>query len=217
MARARLTQRRRLQALEAAVEVIAERGLGDTRVADIARRAGLSPGLLLYYFKSKDDLLTEALTFAEDRFYLETWHELTDLDDPPRRLLRLISLSCPSGDPADPGDWTLWVELWARALRHPDSRRNREALDRRWRSTIAEIVRAGQEGGHFDGSLDADDFALGLAALIDGLALQVVLNDPSVSSDKMRRLCIETAASQLRFEVPEEATTTAGRRESAIR
>ena len=45
--RPKLTQQRRLQTLDAAVEVIGEKGLADTRVADIAERAGLSPGLLL--------------------------------------------------------------------------------------------------------------------------------------------------------------------------
>ena len=72
----RLTRQRRQQILDAAALVIAERGLCDTRVADIGARAGVSAALVLYYFGSKDRLLTEALTAAEDRFYLETFHEL---------------------------------------------------------------------------------------------------------------------------------------------
>jgi AcrR family transcriptional regulator len=203
--RPKLTQRRRLQALEAAVEVIAEKGLSETRVADVAARAGLSPALLLYYFRSKNELLTDALTFAEDRFYLATFHELTELDDPRLRLVRLIDLSCPTdAEGADVrGDWALWLELWARALRHPEATRKREALDRRWRNTIAEIVRAGQDEGHFDRACDADDFSIRLAALMDGLALQVVLEDPAVSPARMRRPCVEAATRQLGFAVPE--------------
>ena len=201
----KLTQRRRLQALEAAAEVIAEKGLSETRVADIAARAGLSPSLLLYYFRSKNELLTDALTFAEDRFYLATFHELTELDDPRARLVRLIDLSCPTDvEGADVrGDWALWLELWSRSLLHPEAARKREALDRRWRNTIAEIVRAGQDAGCFDPACDAEDFSLQLAALMDGLALQVVLGDPAVPPARMRRLCTETATKQLGFAVPE--------------
>lgn len=204
--RPKLTQQRRLQTLEAAVEVIAERGLRDTRIADIARRAGLSPALLLYYFSSKEKLLTEALTFAEDRFYLATFHELTGIEHARDRLMRLIELSCPreGGDGEILGDWALWIELWSHAARDPEAARKREALDRRWRATIVDIVRDGQRAGEF-ADVDADDFSLRLAALIDGLAIQVMLRDPEVPSDRMRDLCLMTAAEELGFEMPQEA------------
>ena len=45
--------------------------------------------------------------------------------------------------------WTLWVELWSRALRNDEAARKREALERRWRNTIAEVVREGQRSGEF--------------------------------------------------------------------
>ena len=201
--RPKLTQQRRLQTLDAAVEVIGEKGLAETRVADIAKRAGLSPGLLLYYFTLKDDLLTEALTYAEDRFYLDIFHELSEISDPRRRLEQLIVRSCPSDMTIGVvGDWKLWIELWARAVHNPEAARKREALDRRWRTTIVETVRAGQKEGHFARHVDAEDFAIRLAALMDGLALQVVLRDPAVSTEKMRALCLETATHRLEFEIP---------------
>ncbi len=202
-----LTRRRRLHILEAAVEVIAERGLAETRIADVAARAGTSAALVLYYFDSKDHLLTEALTHAEDRFYLETFAELSDLESARERLVRLIELACfPRGPGQGESDWTLWVELWSSALRNPDVRRKREALDRRWRSTIADIVRAGQRSGDFVG-IDADDFALRLAALIDGLAIQVLLSDPEVTPERMRDLCLTMAGRDLGVELTPTAAT----------
>ena len=60
---------RREQMLRAALEVIAERGYPDTRIADVAERAGTSPALVIYYFKTKDQLLTEAIRFSEDTWY----------------------------------------------------------------------------------------------------------------------------------------------------
>jgi AcrR family transcriptional regulator len=206
--RPKLTQQRRLQTLEAAVEVIGERGLCETRIADIARRAGLSPALLLYYFGSKDNLLTEALTFSEDRFYLSTFHELADTTDSRVRLVKLIDMAIPP-DKANgriTGDWTLWVELWARALRDQEAARKRLALDRRWRTTIAEIVRTGQRNGEFATRVDPDEFALGLGALMDGLLIQLLLDDPDISANKMRRLCLEAATGRLGFEIPDEVS-----------
>jgi len=70
--RRKLSEGRKAQILSAAVQVICERGLCDTRIADVAVRAGTSSALILYYFESKDRLLAEALAFSEQRFYAET-------------------------------------------------------------------------------------------------------------------------------------------------
>src|SRR6516162_4864427 len=57
---------RREQMLLAAIDVIVERGYAESRIADVAERAGTSPALVIYYFKTKDQLLTEAIRFSED-------------------------------------------------------------------------------------------------------------------------------------------------------
>jgi AcrR family transcriptional regulator len=198
--RPRLSNRRRLEILEAAMDVIADRGLCETRVADVARRAGTSAALILYYFESKDRLLTEALTHAEDRFYLQTFHDLTGIEHVRDRLVSLIDRSFPGPDDTT-GDWKLWIELWSRAMRDPEAARKRAALDRRWRTTIADVVREGQNDGEFSDEVDADGFAVRLASLIDGLSIQAVLNDPEGSPAKLRRHCVEMAARELGFEV----------------
>src|SRR5579872_4943149 len=64
-----VTEERREQILQAALTVIVERGYADTRIADVAERAGTSPALVIYYFKTRDQLLTEALRYSEDRWY----------------------------------------------------------------------------------------------------------------------------------------------------
>jgi AcrR family transcriptional regulator len=197
----RLTSRRRQQTLEAAAAVIAERGLGATRILDVAARAEVSAALVVYYFGSKENLLAEALTFADDRFYLRVFHDLSSIPSARERLARLIDLACPlTGAPADTGDdWVLWVELWPRALRDRTAGMKREAMDRRWRATIADVVKAGQASGEFSPHVDADEFALRLAALMDGLALQVVMHDSEVTRERMRALCLEIAARELAF------------------
>ena len=52
---------RKPQIVAAAAEVLYERGLFDTRIGDIAERAGTSSPTILYYFESKDRLLEEAV------------------------------------------------------------------------------------------------------------------------------------------------------------
>jgi AcrR family transcriptional regulator len=202
--RRRLSQERRVQILEAAARVIVQRGLADTRIVDVAEAAGTSPGLVLYYFASKDRLLAEALTVAEERFYEESLPELVRIESARDRLVRLIEMSC-SGDAGSAGlgidEYLLWLDLWARAPRDPDVAAKREALDRRWRTALADIVRDGCGRGEF-ADVDPEDFALRFAAMMDGLAVQAVLHDPHVTLDQMRDLLLRTAALELGFEPP---------------
>jgi AcrR family transcriptional regulator len=192
--------RRRQEILEAAAAVIAERGLCDTRIADVATRAGTSPGLVIYYFPTKERLLAEALGH-EDRGYVDRVTTLSDVPESAASKLRvLIEASCPGraaegGNPVD-RDWVLWLDLWARARLDPELASERARLDGLWRNAISEIVRQGQASGEFAGG-DADRVALLLSAVIDGLAIQVILGDPEVTRDKMREACLTLAGEQL--------------------
>jgi AcrR family transcriptional regulator len=199
----RPTKDRHQEILDAAARVITDRGLAETRISDIAERAGVSPGLILYYFDSKDRLLAEALTYANDQFYLRTSREIRRMPRAKDQLARLIDLSVPGYLPeyGRLDEWALWIEVWVRALRDAEMAKDREILDERWRSQIADIVRAGKDSGEFTADAEVEELSLRLACLIDGLAIQVVLNDPTVTPERMRRVCIEVAANELGFEL----------------
>jgi AcrR family transcriptional regulator len=190
---------RKPQLLAAAADVIAERGFAATRIADVAERAGTSPPGVLYWFDSRDQLLAEALSFAERSFHDELVAALEPLEDPRARLATLIERSV-GGD-----DWVLWIELWTRALRDPQASASRQLLDDEWRAQIAAIIADGQASGDFSGP-EPDRAALELASLIDGLAVQVVLDDRLVLPEVMRSTCIEVAERLLGVELPAGVT-----------
>jgi len=110
--------------------------------------------------------------------------------------------------PAEEYDWTLWIELWARALRDPASRQARQRLDNPWREELAAVIRAGRGTGEF-GDADADEVALLLSSLLDGLAVQATLHDPDVTRDRMLRWALEMAESLLDCELGAAAYETA--------
>jgi AcrR family transcriptional regulator len=215
--RRKLSDARRRQILKAAVRVIASKGLCDTGIKDVADEAGTSPALVIYYFGTKDALLAEALAFAEDRFYAQTADAVAGMASARDRLVELVRCSCSVGEAEDDFDeWVLWLDLWARAAHKPDVAKDRQTMDRRWRTTIGEIVRQGQAAGEF-APVDPAAFALRLAALIDGLAILVVLKDPDVTRERMFDLCIETCASELGFSwsVEDRAAVVRGARHRA--
>ncbi len=204
MAKTRTKQHdRRQEILEAASQVITDRGLAETRIQDIAERCGVSPGLILYYFDSKDRLLAEALTYANDQFYLRVSRELRRMPKAADRLDRLIQLSVPGLLPeyALLDEWALWLEIWVRALRDPQLAKDREALDRRWVQSIAEVIRYGRQTGELPADPhDADDLAMQFGALVDGLAIQVLLNDTVMSPRRMYEICRDAAGRLIGFD-----------------
>lgn len=58
----RTIQTTREQLLALSVEMFAENGFTQTSLRSIAKRAGVSPGLLIHHFGSKDDLVAEAIS-----------------------------------------------------------------------------------------------------------------------------------------------------------
>lgn len=188
---------RREQMLRAAAAIIGERGFSETRIADVARRSGASPALVIYYFSTKDQLLTEALRFSEDGFYAGVAAKLDGLTTARDKLEQLVRLTCiPQGDDEIPGAWGLWFDLWAQAFRHPEVAKDRIELDQRWRDTIAGVVRDGQATGEL-GPGDADDFAITFSALVDGLSIQVALEDPVVDPERAFAIAMRFAAAEL--------------------
>jgi AcrR family transcriptional regulator len=203
---------RRTEMLRAAAELICERGFGDTRIADVAKRAGVSSALVIYYFGTRDRLLVDALRHSEESFYEAGEKMLAEVTSLRERLSLLIKWTCvPEADNEIPGAWGLWFDLWAQAFRHPEVKKDRIELDQRWRDTIAQVVRDGQAAGEVARSVDADGFAITFSALLDGLSIQVALDDPVVDAGRAFALAMAFAAKDLGVGWRPRRTTASGR------
>ena len=184
--------------------MIVTRGYADTRIADVAEHAGTSPALVIYYFKTRDQLLTEALRYSEDQWYEAGLERLEVIATAVGRLTELIAMTClPDTDPGTkagkPTEWLLWLDLWALSPRNPGVAAVRRKFDERWRQTITTTVLFGQETGEFDTAADAGSFAVTLSALLDGMAVQIALDDPDVPPSRAYDLAMRFAAGQLGF------------------
>ncbi|MFT3872563.1 MAG: TetR/AcrR family transcriptional regulator [Nocardioides sp.] len=188
---------RRDQMLAAAAALIAERGFSETRIADVAKRVGASSALVVYYFGTKDKLLTEALTYSEAHFYDAADRMLAETPGLRDRLETLVRMTCdPDGEDDIPGAWGLWFDLWAQAFRHPQVAEDRIVADRRWRDTIVGVLEDGMAAGEI-GTVDTAQFAITFAALLDGLCIQVALRDPDVDSDRAFAIAMDFATKAL--------------------
>jgi len=105
-------EKRRVQLLEATLRSIATNGLARTTLATVANEAGLSQGVAVFYFQSKNGLLTGAMRAIYD-LYDATWRSALDAagDDPAARLAALIKADF---DPAicNSESLSVWFAFW---------------------------------------------------------------------------------------------------------
>jgi AcrR family transcriptional regulator len=188
---------RRDQMLAAAATLIAERGFSDTRIADVAERVGASPALVIYYFGTKDSLLTEALRWSERSVYVATEEMMRTTTKLHERLEILVEWTLVSEkQSALTGDWGLWFDLWSQAFRHPEVKKDRAELDRQWRDLLSRVVQAGIDAGEI-GQVDVETFSIMWGSLLDGLVVQVALDDPVVDAERARKVALSVAYKEL--------------------
>jgi AcrR family transcriptional regulator len=171
--------------LAAAVRRIASEGIDEVRIARIAMDAGVSSALVHYHFDTREALLAEALEYSYERagdVRISTG-ELPAASHA-ERLSAMIEQCLPS-TPALEEDWVLWVELWLRAVRHPELRPVAERLYARMREWFASEIAAGVHDGEF-GRCDPDEIADRTLALIDGFGLRTLIGDTAVPLERAR-------------------------------
>jgi AcrR family transcriptional regulator len=163
----------------AAVRRIASEGIDDVRIARIAMDAGVSTSLVHYHFETREALLAEALEYSYTRAGdVRISNGELPFASHAQRLESMIDQCLPTS-PSLQDDWVLWVELWLRAVRHPDLRPVAEGLYGRLHKWFADEIAAGLRAGEF-GPCDADMVTDRTLALIDGFGIRTLIGDRGV-------------------------------------
>jgi AcrR family transcriptional regulator len=163
--------------LRTACEVIAQRGLGNTRTADVATAAGVSQALVFYHFETKDKLLAQAFSYAAEQDLSRLDAVLRSPARPLDKLRRILRIYVSSGDSKS---WEMWIDGWAESKRVPALEKVCRALDLRWKEGITTVIEDGVAAGVFT-CADPSGAAWRITALIDGLSVQVTVHDRVIS------------------------------------
>jgi AcrR family transcriptional regulator len=165
--------------LDAAINRIAADGIDGVRIARIAMDAGVSTALVHYHFETREALLEQALEYsyelagdvrlAEEGTRLETTERLAAMIDQFLPYPGLLER-----------DWILWVELWLRAVRHPELQPTAARLYERMRDWFLDAIVTGTERGDIRSELEPERVADRILALCDGYGLRVLFRDLDV-------------------------------------
>ena len=169
-----LTGERAQRIVDAMRASVALRGAAGSTFDHVAREAGVSRGLLHYYFHTKERLLVEVVRRDTDIRLATLDEALADAhtaDDFIEALVRSLEDMVEH----DPGFVTLVFELFTAAQRNEEIRAEVAELYRRTREHVAELLEAKQREGVLKLHDEPEAVAVALFALGDGLSMRMLI------------------------------------------
>jgi TetR/AcrR family transcriptional repressor of bet genes len=156
---------RRRDLIDAAFQTFLEHGLGGTTVARIGRRAGMSHGIVNYYFKSKDHLLSAVIRHAFRQILEQSLFHLRAARTPRQRVSAAIHGNFPA-ELFNQNTAAAWISFFAEVPTNPEFERLQDRFYRRLRRHLVHNL------GELTSSAYAERIALGISVWIDGLWLR---------------------------------------------
>lgn len=183
-----LEEARRQRVAEAAETALAEGSWNRVTLADVARRAGVSKGVVTYWFGNKETLFLEVLRRYHHR-YEQHLSQVAAPGAPLReRLERLVHIAFPD-QATVAAEVRFQIEIWSYAKEHPAVLAAvREAYNRFRRACQALVAMAAAERSVPASQID--ELYRYVHALIDGVSLHVAL-DPDIDLDATRARLID--------------------------
>ena len=178
---------RKQQLIKATIKTVAKKGFAHTTMADVAKEAGLSQGIINLHFKSKDRLFSETLRYLADE-YKQAWERALKKagHDPVEKLRAMVELDF-SASLCERRKLAVWFAFWGEAKSRPTYLSVCKEQDEEYTSVLEQI--AGEiilDGGY---EAAADDVAETLSAMTNGFWLSLLLTPKSLERETARALC----------------------------
>jgi betaine-aldehyde dehydrogenase len=161
---------RRTQLVDVTVDSLAEVGYVGTTLAEIARRAGVSPGLVAHYFGDKDGLLEAAFRSLARSLAVRVRARLALAHTPRGRVQAVIDTNL-APEEFDKRYGTAWLAFWGQVLHVAGLKRVQTAYQKRMLSNLRSDLRQMIPGA------EARTLAAMIAAMIDGVWLRAALSE----------------------------------------
>ncbi len=166
---------RRAQLTGAAYKVVAQKGYNDFTIKDIAEEAGLSTGLVHYYFKNKEDLLFKLLKEMNANLRDNLKKALMDLTEPKDKLMAFCDEAFELVDKEKAYFYVL-IDFWAQMNHDNRIRQANVKLFQSYRDEISSIIEEGITKGVF-AAMDVKFTSVIVISLIQGTIIQYVIDN----------------------------------------
>jgi len=189
---------RREEIVVAALDQVRARGIAGVRAADVAKALDVSSALIFYHFGTLENLIVEAFRQAAEKDLASLQAVQARGGSATSRLQAVLSLYGPT---STSDSWPLWIEAGAAAMRDTQLRAVLQRLDLRWRDAVVALIAEGVGAGEFR-CADPHGAAWRLTAMLDGLAVQVVAREGTVTTDDCARWVKQAIVHELGTDPP---------------
>jgi betaine-aldehyde dehydrogenase len=201
---------RRNQLVEVTIDSLAEVGFVGTTLAQIASRAGVTPGLVAHYFGDKDGLLEAAFRSLARRVGDQVRARLRQVSTPRGRIQAVIDANL-APEEFDQRTGSAWLAFWGQVLHLPQLKRIQSVYQRRTLSNLRGSLRK------LVPSDDAKSLAAMIAAMIDGVWLRAALSGwREADSEGARALLTAFVDGRLSQSAPARVAAQAGKSSGSI-
>jgi TetR/AcrR family transcriptional repressor of bet genes len=180
-------EKRRLQLIQATMRSIASHSLSETTVSTVSNEAGLSRGIISLHFQSKEKLLLETLVHVVDEYKLLWENALQKAgESSAERLASLVSVDF-HRSVCDRNKLAVWFAFWSETKSRPTYRKLCAERDREYDAVMFQLCSDIITEGEYIG-IDPEMAARGLAALTEGLWLDMLVNPRKMSRKKALKI-----------------------------
>ena len=193
---------RREQIVRATIRCLAREGYTRLTMKKVAREAGVSQGILHYYFADKRAMLVATLaTVTRDLDRRVAAAQSRTTRDPAARLRALVR-ACLEVAVRRPEVWVVFLEFWGEMVHDRALRAVNADVYTRTRRLIGRLIADGIRGGRFR-AVNPERAAAVVLGLVDGVSLQLTFDPRAFSVAEAARLCDAALARYLaREETP---------------
>jgi AcrR family transcriptional regulator len=161
---------RRMQLIRSTYRLIGERGVQGASLREISETAGMSKGLIPYYFKTKENLVLATMRWALSETADRIRRAMAAARTPEEKVVAMVDAIFVEAE-ANRRFHVAYLDLVGHAARMRTYKELRATFDGIVNSLNADVIRAGVAQGAFVVD-DVDEAAMALRALVDGLFLQ---------------------------------------------
>lgn len=178
---------RQLQLIEATIDSLAKRGYAETTMADVADGAGLSRGIVNFYFESKEKLLIATLQHMYDEYSAHWRASLQKAGDDPARQLQVLVWADFDRSICNKRKLAAWLAFWGEAKSRPVYQALSSSRDAYYQQVFIDLCTTLKQSGGY--AYEPQVMALALSAMLEGLWLRLMMG----TEDTTRETALQAA------------------------
>ncbi|WP_096200543.1 TetR/AcrR family transcriptional regulator [Bacillus sp. FJAT-45350] len=187
---------RREQILKAAFQAVADKGYEAVTLQNIADYAGVSKGVTNYYFKNKEDVFSNLLTWVTERIYENERKAISIQITAIEQLTAYINSVFISPE-KNKKFYQVYLDFIAQATRNPDYQQiNLKFYENCW-SLASDIISLGQKEKVFSPQLKVEQASKTVRAIIDGCLIQWLLRNEETLHEEYKKTCLSAILAYL--------------------